>query len=251
MTKTAAKPSLCSYRQLPKEQPLREAIIDHAVAILTAEGASGFSALKVAKSLGIRQSHLTYHYPSRERLLHALVDRLLSDYAEKFALVVTRTLQGDEGGDLGALIDWLLADAVSPVTARLFPALWELANQDARIAAELDRFYAGAMAAAFKALGLDPASPAVSELQAVMAVLGALVEGTTAIHGRSGARDPGFQLLTSTAQAILLPALQQALETARATRPTNEADGGNAHEYPFRFPLTCPPPPGGKGDENP
>ena len=251
MTKTSAKPSLCSYRQLPKEQPLREAIIDHAVAILTAEGASGFSALKVAKSLGIRQSHLTYHYPSRELLLHALVDRLLSDYAEKFALVVTRTLQGDEGGDLGALIDWLLADAVSPVTARLFPALWELANQDARIAAELDRFYAGAMAAAFRALGLDPASPAVSELQAVMAVLGALVEGTTAIHGRSGARDPGFQLLTSTAQAILLPALQQALETARATRPTNEADGGNAHEYPFRFPLTCPPPPGGKGDENP
>ncbi|MBP7651382.1 MAG: hypothetical protein KA744_16150, partial [Phenylobacterium sp.] len=106
-------------------------------------------------------------------------------------------------------------DAVSPVTARLFPALWELANQDARIAAELDRFYAGAMAAAFKALGLDPASPAVSELQAVMAVLGALVEGTTAIHGRTGAEDPGFQVLMSTAKAILLPALQKALDTTR------------------------------------
>ena len=72
MTTTSAKTPLCSYRQLPKEQPLREAIIDHAVAILTAEGASGFSALKVAKSLGIRQSHLTYHFPSRELLLHAL-----------------------------------------------------------------------------------------------------------------------------------------------------------------------------------
>ncbi len=225
MTKSATKPPLRSYRQLPKDQPLREAIIDHAVAILTAEGASGFSALKVAKSLGIRQSHLTYHFPSRELLLHALVDRLLSDYAEKFALVVTRTLQGDEGGGLGALIDWLLADAVSPVTARLFPALWELANQDARIAAELDRFYAGAMAAAFRALGLDPESAAVSELQAVMAVLGTLVEGTTAIHGRNGAADPGFQVLRSTAKSILLPALRQAVDMTRAAHATNEADG--------------------------
>ena len=233
MTTTSAKLPLCSYRQLPKEQPLREAIIDHAVAILTAEGASGFSALKVAKSLGIRQSHLTYHFPSRELLLHALVDRLLSDYAEKFALVVTTTLQGGESGGLAALIDWLLVDAVSPVTARLFPALWELANQDARIAAELDRFYAGAMAAAFKALGLEPESPAVSELQAVMAVLGALVEGTTAIHGRTGAEDPAFQVFTSTAKAILLPALQQALDSTRAAGAANEDDGGNALEKPF------------------
>ena len=144
--------------------------------------------------------------------------------------MVRTALKEGESGGLAALIDWLLVDAVSPVTARLFPALWELANQDARIAAELDRFYAGAMAAAFKALGLDPASPAVSELQAVMAVLGALVEGTTAIHGRTGAEDPAFQVFTSTAKAILLPALQQALDTASAARPTNEADGGNAHE---------------------
>lgn len=228
MIKPHSKPSLRSYRQLPKDQPLRDAIIDHAVAILTAEGASGFSALKVAKSLGIRQGHLTYHFPSREQLLHALVDRLLSDYAEEFNRVVIRTLQGGESDGLAALVDWLLEDAVSPVTARLFPALWELANQDARIAAELDRFYAGALAAAFEALGLDPGCPATSELQAVMAVLGTLVEGTTAIHGRAGAESPGFQDLKSTAKSILLPALQQALAAARAAPAAHARDGAGA-----------------------
>lgn len=207
---------------------MREAIIDHAAAILTAEGASGFSALKVAKSLGIRQGHLTYHFPSREQLLHALVDRLLSDYAEEFTRVVTRTLQGVENDGLAALVDWLLEDAVSPVTARLFPALWELANQDARIAAELDRFYAGALAAAFKALGLDPECPSTSELQAMMAVLGTLVEGATAIHGRAGAQSPGFQVLKSTAKSVVLPALRQALAAARAAPADTGLDGDGA-----------------------
>ena len=216
MITTDLRTHLRSYRQLPKDQPLREAIIDHAVAILTTEGASGFSALKVAKSLGIRQSHLTYHFPSRELLLHALVDRLLLDYAAKFTRVVTRALDAGEGGDLDALIDWLLEDAVSPVTARLFPALWDLGNQDARIAGELDRFYGKALMAALEALGLDPECPATGELQAVMAVLGTLVEGSTAMHGRGGPAHPDFQVFKSTAKAILLPALRKALESARA-----------------------------------
>jgi AcrR family transcriptional regulator len=213
MTTTDLKTRLPSYRQLSKDRPLREAIIDHAVAILTEEGASGFSALKVAKSLGIRQSHLTYHFPSRELLLHALVDRLLSDYAAEFTRVVTRAL---DGGGLDALIDWLLEDAVSPLTARLFPALWDLGNQDVRIAGELDRFYGKALVAALEALGLDPEHPATSELQAVMAVLGTLVEGSTAIHGRGGPAHPDFQVFKSTAKAILLPALRKALASARA-----------------------------------
>lgn len=216
MTTTDLKTRLPTYRQLPKDRPLREAIIDHAVAILTEEGASGFSALKVAKSLGIRQSHLTYHFPSRELLLHALVDRLLSDYAAEFTRVVTRAFDGGEGGGLDALIDWLLEDAVSPRTARLFPALWDLGNQDPRIAGELDRFYGKALVAALQALGLDPERPATSELSAVMAVLGTLVEGSTAIHGRGGSAHPDFQVFKSTAKALLLPALRKALASARA-----------------------------------
>ena len=61
-----------------------------------------------------------------------------------------------------------------------------------------------------------PEHPATSELQAVMAVLGTLVEGSTAIHGRGGPAHPDFQVFKSTAKAILLPALRKALASARA-----------------------------------
>lgn len=53
-------------------QDRRQTILEAALATLREEGYSGFTQPRVAKRAGVRQSHLTYYFPTRLELIEAV-----------------------------------------------------------------------------------------------------------------------------------------------------------------------------------
>src|SRR5262245_1334127 len=62
-------------RQRP-ETPLRvrERILTAALETLTESGIQGLTQVQVARRAGVRQSHLTYYFPTRDNLLEAVTE---------------------------------------------------------------------------------------------------------------------------------------------------------------------------------
>jgi AcrR family transcriptional regulator len=189
------------------------AIVDCAIEILAQVGFAHFSALKVAKAYGIRQSHLTYYFPSRDLLLAAMSKRLTARY-QQLVEDLCRAAMERPGNPMAHLIDQLVDDAVTPPTSILFPALWEAANEDAHMAAALDTIYRSAQARLVEMLGIDPEAPESTPLWGLIRVLNVIVEGSTAIYGRRGPGDPELAELKGTVKRLLLPAFEEALEKA-------------------------------------
>jgi len=192
----------------------RTDIVDSALEILAEVGFAHFSVLKVARAYGIRQSHLTYYFPTRDELLAAMANRV----AERYQLLVEewcRAAMAGPGHPIALIIDALIADAVTPPTSILFPALWEAANEDANMAAALDRIYRSAQARMIEMLGVDPEAPSGAPLRELVRVLGVIIEGCTAVYGRRGADDAELARLRETTKQLLLPAFDAALAVVR------------------------------------
>lgn len=74
-------------------QDRREAIVDAGLGVLREHGFVGFTQPRVAARAGLRQSHITYYYPTRLDLLAAVgraaVDRQLAAVESMFAASLT------------------------------------------------------------------------------------------------------------------------------------------------------------------
>ena len=68
-------------RLAPDPGPVRERILDAALAVLREEGIQRLSQVQVARRAGVRQSHLTYYFPSRTDLLDATAGRFMEGLA--------------------------------------------------------------------------------------------------------------------------------------------------------------------------
>lgn len=62
--------------------PVRERILEAALAVLREHGIQRFTQVQVAKRAGVRQSHLTYYFPSRTDLLDATAARFVDALAD-------------------------------------------------------------------------------------------------------------------------------------------------------------------------
>jgi AcrR family transcriptional regulator len=77
-TRTAAR---ARRRRAPGPGPVRERILDAALAVLREEGIQRLTQVRVARRAGVRQSHLTYYFPSRTDLLDATTARFVETLA--------------------------------------------------------------------------------------------------------------------------------------------------------------------------
>src|SRR2546423_3822173 len=68
---------------------VRSRILEAALDLLARSGAHGLTQPKVAKAAGVRQSHLTYYFPTRGELLQAVarhsIDKLAGQLAHRRA----------------------------------------------------------------------------------------------------------------------------------------------------------------------
>lgn len=122
----------------------RERILQAAIDVLREEGLVRFSQPRVAARAGLRQSHLTYYFPSRVDLLRAVADLAVAQRIA--ALQVIGTVSTVE--QKIAVLAGVLAD---PEQTRVLVALTQSADQDPCVRE------------AFAALGRD-VLPTTSEL---------------------------------------------------------------------------------------
>lgn len=196
-------------------------ILSASLEVLQSAGAAGFSTPEVARRAKLRQSHITYYFPTRKKLLLATTNFALKRYEHEFQI----RLLGLEKFSLKKskeFLDWLFTDAIDSQTVRTFPELWSLANVDDDIANAVKNLYIRAACSVVETLGLDPKNPKNHKLLELLILIGSVSEGITAIHGHRQLIDPIFVNHKNQAIQIFAPKLfneyKKAIQGSRRER---------------------------------
>jgi AcrR family transcriptional regulator len=128
---------------------VRERILDASLAILSESGIQHLTQPEVAKRAGVRQSHLTYYFPTRDDLLEAATARGI----EHLAAGLGRLAAGEVDGTRRHLIERLAAAIVDHAHMRMFVAMIVEADGDPAIRALMTRGTQQMEAAVAEALG--------------------------------------------------------------------------------------------------
>ncbi|PWW24957.1 TetR family transcriptional regulator [Geodermatophilus normandii] len=161
----------------------REAIVAAALDVIQEEGLSGFTQPRVARRAGLRQSHLTYYFPTRADLLLAVADEAVRRRIEALRTAVSAE---DPAAKVAGLVEVL----VDPRQTRILTALTQSADADPgvrRAFAALGAGIAPLGAELISSFGAEPTEASLALLQATstgIAVL-ALATGAEAFRGRA------------------------------------------------------------------
>ena len=172
---------------------------------------------------GITVGNLTYHFPSKRQLLASLIQRLLAEYTYAFeGFFADLSIPVDR--KFKELIEWLMNDAATIESNRLFRELWAMAMHDRFVARAIDDFYDQAIERIAQLLRAE--RPAMDRKSALtIAHLVALVsEGTGVIYGTRVARAANHANVRALAVDVLTSAARDAASDARTT-PVKQSHG--------------------------
>jgi AcrR family transcriptional regulator len=110
---------------------VRERILEAALSLLAASGAHELTQPRVARAAGVRQSHLTYYFPTRGDLLQEVARYSIDKLAGQLA-----------HGRPGALPEVLAAGAADKRRSRIMLGLVTAADRDPKIKQRLRKFVA-------------------------------------------------------------------------------------------------------------
>lgn len=120
-------------------RPVRERIIEAALHLAQTSGVQGMSQARVAAAAGVRQSHLTYYFPTRADLVKATVyairDQMLD--ATRNALQIS----GNGHNPLQTLRAFCLQEACDMDKARLMLSLLVVAEEEPSLRQWTDEFH--------------------------------------------------------------------------------------------------------------
>jgi AcrR family transcriptional regulator len=161
----------------------KQKIIDTAGQILVSEGYRSLSMRRIAKACKISVGNLTYHFPTADRLLEAVIQNMLEGYSEQ--LKHYEELGAPEGQDiLDQLIEFIIRDAVSSTTSSLMIELWAMAKHDPSKAKYVNMAYEmGSQVIKALILRVSPATPEAVAQKAAVTML-VFSEGSTALFSR-------------------------------------------------------------------
>ena len=156
---------------------VRSRILDSALGLVLESGVAALTQPKIARAAGLRQSHLTYYFPTRAELLQSVVqhmmDAMVSGIAQRTS--AGKTGPGRRGGAGAAALLRGLAEGVSdPRRARLMLALVVASDEQASTKRWLRDFVAtlrGRLAALLEAAGLDGSRAAEMHMMLVGAAI--------------------------------------------------------------------------------
>jgi AcrR family transcriptional regulator len=149
----------------------RAKIIEAGIAILREEGLAGFTQPRVARRAAMRQSHLTYYFPTRDDLLVAVVDAAVE---ERLARV--RALPDAAPGEPAAVVAALVRASMSRKANRVLMAVAQAADSSPRVREVFERLSTGIREHAsgvLSAVGVEPTPAAVTLFHSI--VVGAAV----------------------------------------------------------------------------
>lgn len=131
---------------------LRDKILDASLHVLRTGGIRRFTQTRVAQRAKIRQSHLTYYYPTKAALLEAAAERVLDGVTGHIA-EVGRTVPGWGTGHLLGEIARMMCDSAH---MRMFLAIIVEADRDPAVRKLLQGGSTRVHAAITEALGGGP-----------------------------------------------------------------------------------------------
>lgn len=159
-----------------------ELILTSARDALISHGYAKFTTRLVAEFAGISPGNLSYHYPSKQSLLQALVHRMLADYVSEFEAVLADTGQNFDQG-LSQIVRLIMLDSVEEVTVRSFREIWAIAIHDEVVCEAVDDMYDQLMDRVADLLHrLCPQSD-LSAIRESVQLLALVSEGTAVLYG--------------------------------------------------------------------
>ena len=130
---------------------VRERILDAALAILAESGLRNLTQVGVANRARVRQSHLTYYFPTRDDLLEAVTARAVDGIAMGFRRVATDATKGGQR----QLLERLAQSVADAAHMRMFVAMIVEADADPAVRRVMKRATDRIEAALAESLGGD------------------------------------------------------------------------------------------------
>jgi AcrR family transcriptional regulator len=173
----------------------REAIVASALDVIQEEGLSGFTQPRVARRAGLRQSHLTYYFPTRADLLLAVAEEAVRRRIEALRAAVSAE---DPAAKVAGLVEVL----VDPRQTRILTALAQSADADPEVRRAFHALGTGVGSlggAFFESVGVEPTESSLALLQATSTGIAVLALAS----GGEAFRDRAEQVLTQLISGLL------------------------------------------------
>ena len=130
-----------SYRGISgKGQQTAFTILQAAEELIIASGYHSFSLRKVADTAGITLGNLQYYYPSKDKLIAAMLDNSIQRYIDRF-MEVRLEVGVDPKVQFVALIEEIMTDLNRKNTTMFFPEVWSLSNHYPHAVEIMDEMY--------------------------------------------------------------------------------------------------------------
>jgi len=180
----------------------RQSIITVAGKVLIESGYASLTLKRVADAAGISVGNLNYHFRTKESLVEALIEHVLTDFSSRFEAIIIRDV--DDGSDaLGALLQWAMDESCAHQYTRLVRELWAMATHNRSVAAAMDHYYDQSIEAAMKQLAGSNDGRRQIELTTLVTLVCIIAEGASAVFGRRGRRHPQYDMVKRLACSVL------------------------------------------------
>jgi len=123
-----------------KGQQTAFTILQAAEELIIASGYHSFSLRKVADTAGITLGNLQYYYPSKDKLIAAMLDNSIQRYIDRF-MEVRLEVGVDPKVQFVALIEEIMTDLNRKNTTMFFPEVWSLSNHYPHAVEIMDEMY--------------------------------------------------------------------------------------------------------------
>jgi AcrR family transcriptional regulator len=150
---------------------VRDRLLDAALAVLRDGGVRQLTQPRVAERAGVRQSHLTYYFPTRHDLLEAAADRFVTGVADGIDRAARDAARGGEAAALGPVLATLAGAVVDRAHMRMFIGVSVEADGDPAVHALLLRGTQRIVDALADAVGGADAADAERRARTVLATL--------------------------------------------------------------------------------
>jgi AcrR family transcriptional regulator len=198
----------------------RESIVRAAEAVLIKDGHASFSIERVAAKIGISRGNLTYYFPTKASLLETLIIYTLARYRQRVRGAGKQLNTGTRAA-LGDVLTWLMQDASSEHTTRLFRELWAIALHDSRVAQAMDSFYARSVSAHLRrVLDTSRTTRDRQDLEAIIYLMHVMSEGVTVIFGTRRGADRLLHRVQDAARLAIMHLLTRELDVDEVTPGT-------------------------------
>lgn len=165
-----------------KGHETREEILRAALHLLVESGYRTMTMRRIAAACDLKLGNLTYHFPTREDLVQALLEAVISSYEIEFERIVHNPSLDPEMR-LAIYCEVVLEDIRTKKTTRIFPELWALSSHDRFVLERVHELYARARAPLELIIAeMRPDMPK-SQRDAVTLFISASMEGLTVFAG--------------------------------------------------------------------